>query len=60
MKAEGLAQMFTRHQKLAQATRIAIKTLGLNLLATDESASYAITAVSSSKIDITNICYVMK
>ena len=60
MKAEGLAQMFTRHQKLAQATRIAIKTLGLNLLATDKSASYAITAVSSSKIDIANICYVMK
>ncbi len=60
MKTEGLTQMFTRHEKLARATRAGIKALGLELLAADESASYAITTVSSSKVDITNICYIMK
>ncbi|MFY0609067.1 MAG: alanine--glyoxylate aminotransferase family protein [Candidatus Atelocyanobacterium thalassa] len=60
MKAEGLTQMFTRHEKLARATRAGIRALGLDLLAADESASHAITTVSSSKIDITSICRIME
>ena len=45
MKAEGLENIFARHQRLTQATRAAVKALGLQLFAPDEFASTATTAV---------------
>ncbi len=35
MREEGLENVFARHARLAEATRAALKTLGLKLLATD-------------------------
>ena len=45
MKAEGLENIFARHKRLTQATRAAVKALGLQLFAPDEFASTATTAV---------------
>jgi aspartate aminotransferase-like enzyme len=45
MQAEGLEQIFARHQRLTSATRAAVKALGMPLLAPDGAASPAITAV---------------
>lgn len=44
MKAEGLQQMFDRHQKLAQSIRDAAAAIGLKLLAPD-APSNAVTAI---------------
>lgn len=44
IRKEGLEKVFLRHQKLAEATRAAVKALGLELYA-PESPSNAITAV---------------
>lgn len=44
IRKEGLENVFRRHQKLAEATRAAIKALGLELYAPD-SPSEAVTAV---------------
>ncbi len=60
MKVEGLDRMFTRHQRLTQATRAAIKGLGLPLLAPDDAASCAVTAVMPSKVDAEAIRSTMK
>jgi len=46
LKAEGLQQVFKRHQRLAHATRKAVQSLGLDLYA-KESPSNAVTAVLS-------------
>ncbi|KKD34966.1 pyridoxal-phosphate-dependent aminotransferase family protein [Limnoraphis robusta] len=46
MKAEGLESIFARHHRLMAASRAAMKALNLPLLAPDEAASPAITAVS--------------
>lgn len=45
--AEGLEQVFARHRLLARATREGVRTLGLELLAPDEAASPAVTAVKA-------------
>lgn len=45
MKREGLKEIFARHQRLTQATRGAIKALGLQLFAPDDFASTATTAI---------------
>lgn len=47
MLEEGLDNVFARHELLARATRAAIKGLGIELLAPDDCASKAITAVQS-------------
>lgn len=47
---EGLDQVFARHALLAKATRAAIQGLGLELLAPDECASKAVTAVQSPMV----------
>ncbi|MGQ9508737.1 MAG: pyridoxal-phosphate-dependent aminotransferase family protein [Thermodesulfobacteriota bacterium] len=44
IRKEGLEKVFLRHQKLAEATRAAVKALGLELYA-PESPSNAVTAV---------------
>lgn len=60
MKAEGLENIFARHQRLTQASRAAIKALGLSLFAADEDASPAITAVMPTNVDAEKIRSVMK
>ena len=46
MQAEGLENIFARHQRLMNTTRAAVKALGLPLLGPDAAASPAITAVA--------------
>jgi len=45
MKAEGLENIFARHQRLTQMTRAALKAMNLPLLAPDDVPSNAVTAV---------------
>lgn len=45
MQREGLENIFARHLRLTNATRAAAKAMGLNLLAPDNAASTAVTAV---------------
>ncbi len=51
MKGEGLENIFARHSRLKDATRAAIKALGLKLFAADEVASTAVTAVEPAPLD---------
>lgn len=44
MRADGLENIFSRHKKMADATRSAMRALGLELF-TPAAASYAVTAV---------------
>lgn len=44
MRQDGLENIFTRHKKMAEATRSAMKALGLELFAPD-AASDVVTAV---------------
>jgi aspartate aminotransferase-like enzyme len=60
MKAEGLENIFARHIRLTQATRAAIKAIGLPLFAADNAASTAITAVAPDKVDAEQVRAVMK
>ncbi|MDJ0516617.1 MAG: alanine--glyoxylate aminotransferase family protein [Trichodesmium sp. MO_231.B1] len=46
MQAEGLENIFARHERLKNATRAAVKALGLPLLGLDAVASSAVTAVA--------------
>jgi len=45
MKREGLENIFARHKRLTEATRAAVKALGLKTFAPDGNASTAVTAV---------------
>ncbi|MFH1709872.1 MAG: alanine--glyoxylate aminotransferase family protein [bacterium] len=45
LKAEGLENIFKRHEKLSLAVRAGVKALGFGLLAGDSCASKAVTAV---------------
>ncbi|MEL6496788.1 MAG: alanine--glyoxylate aminotransferase family protein [Cyanobacteria bacterium J06623_7] len=47
MQREGLENIFARHLRLTQATRAAAKAMGLNLLAPDDAASTAVTAIKT-------------
>jgi aspartate aminotransferase-like enzyme len=49
MKEEGLENIFARHHKMAQATRQAIKALGLELFTEANAASDVVTAVKVPK-----------
>jgi aspartate aminotransferase-like enzyme len=60
MQAEGLDAIFARHQRLTQATRSAIRALGLPLFASDGAASPAITAVAPEGVDVEQVRAVMK
>jgi aspartate aminotransferase-like enzyme len=60
MKAEGLENIFARHQRLTQATRAAIKAMGLPLFSPDDAASPAITSVLPEGVDAEKIRSVMK
>ncbi len=60
MQSEGLDAIFARHQRHTLATRAAVQALGLPLLAPDEAASPAITAVIPDQVDAEQIRSVMK
>ncbi len=45
IRAEGLENIFARHEKMQKAARAGMKALGLKLLADDSVASKAVTAV---------------
>ena len=45
MQREGLENIFARHQRLTNATRAAATAMGLTLLAPDDAASTAVTAI---------------
>ncbi|WP_013321398.1 pyridoxal-phosphate-dependent aminotransferase family protein [Gloeothece verrucosa] len=55
MKAEGLENIFARHQRNTAATRAAMKALNLPLFAPDTHASTAITAVIPTTVDAEKI-----
>ncbi len=55
MKAEGLENIFARHQRLMLATRAAMKSLNLELYAPDDAASPAITAVAPTQVEAEKI-----
>ncbi|BFM38641.1 alanine--glyoxylate aminotransferase family protein [Synechocystis sp. LKSZ1] len=55
MQAEGLDNIFTRHQRHTEATRAAMKALGLPLFAPDNAASPAITAVAPVTVEAEKI-----
>jgi aspartate aminotransferase-like enzyme len=60
MRTEGLVSIFTRHQRQMNATRAAIKSLNLPLLAADSCASPALTAVAPQEIEADKIRSLMK
>lgn len=60
MRNEGLEAIFARHRRHTQATRAAIKALGLPLFADDAHASPAITAVIPSGVDAEQIRSVIR
>ncbi|MDY6782881.1 MAG: alanine--glyoxylate aminotransferase family protein [Cyanobacteriota bacterium] len=60
MKAEGLDNIFARHQRLKDATRAAVRGLGLALFAPDEAASTAVTAVLPGETDAEQIRSLLK
>ncbi|PSB20647.1 alanine--glyoxylate aminotransferase family protein [Phormidesmis priestleyi ULC007] len=60
MQAEGLEAIFARHHRLLAATRAAVQAMAMPLLAADECASPAITAVMPSGVDAEQIRSVMK
>jgi aspartate aminotransferase-like enzyme len=60
MRAEGLESIFARHTRHKEATRAAMKALGLPLFAPDTHASPAITSVVPEGVDAEKIRSVMK
>ncbi|NEO63531.1 MAG: alanine--glyoxylate aminotransferase family protein, partial [Moorea sp. SIO4G2] len=60
MQREGLESIFSRHQRLMQATRAAVKALSLPLFGSDEYASPAATAVIPTSVESEQIRSVMK
>lgn len=60
MQAEGLENIFARHQRQMNATRSAVKALGLPLLGPDQNASPAITAVAPTGVAAEDIRSVLK
>ncbi|MGF1480195.1 MAG: pyridoxal-phosphate-dependent aminotransferase family protein [Cyanophyceae cyanobacterium] len=60
MKEEGLENIFARHRRLTQATRAAVKALGLPLFAPDSNASTAVTAIAPTNVEAEQIRAIMK
>ncbi|MEM6611093.1 MAG: alanine--glyoxylate aminotransferase family protein [Cyanobacteria bacterium P01_C01_bin.72] len=51
MQREGLENIFARHTRLTNATRAAAKAIGLELLAPDDAASTAVTAIKADNAE---------
>lgn len=60
LQKEGLESIFTRHERLKNATRAAMKVMNLPLLAADNYASSALTSVAPQGIEPDKIRYAMK
>ena len=60
MQAEGLENIFARHERLRTAARAAVKGLGMPLFAADEYSSPAITAVMPNGVDAEQIRSLMR
>lgn len=60
MKAEGLDNILARHQRQMEATRAAVKAMGLPLFASDHAGSPAITAVAPMGVDAEQVRSIMK
>jgi aspartate aminotransferase-like enzyme len=60
MKAEGLENIFARHQRHMHAARAAVKAMGLPLYAPEGHGSPAITAVAPTTVEAEQIRSVMK
>lgn len=60
MKAEGLDNILARHQRQMEATRAAVKAMGLPLFAPDHAGSPAITAVAPMGVDAEQVRSIMK
>lgn len=60
MRAEGLENIFARHQRHMHATRAAMKAMGLPLYAPDGCGSPAITSVAPTTVEAEKIRSVMK
>jgi aspartate aminotransferase-like enzyme len=60
MQAEGLEAIFARHERLKNATRAAIKAIGLPLYTADDCASPAITAVMPTDVDAEKVRSIMR
>ncbi len=60
MQREGLENIVARHQRLTEATRAAVKALGLKTFAPDNAASTAVTAVDPAPVDAEKIRGIMK
>jgi aspartate aminotransferase-like enzyme len=60
MQAEGLEQIFARHQRQMNATRAAMKALGLPLFAADGCSSPAITAVAPVNVDAEQVRSILR
>ncbi len=60
MQAEGLESIFARHTRHKEATRAAMKALGLPLFAPDTHASPAVTSVVPEGVGAKEICALMK
>jgi aspartate aminotransferase-like enzyme len=60
MQAEGLESIFSRHERLKNATRAAVRGLNLPLFGADDYASPAITAVAPQGIEADKVRSLMK
>ncbi|ANV84103.1 class V aminotransferase [Picosynechococcus sp. PCC 7003] len=60
MQREGLENIFARHQRLTDATRAAVKALGLKTFAPDGNASTAVTAVDPAPLGAEDIRKAMR
>ncbi|MEB3210125.1 MAG: alanine--glyoxylate aminotransferase family protein [Leptolyngbyaceae bacterium] len=60
MKAEGLENIFARHDRHRRATRAAIRAMNLPLLAADDVASPAVTAVAPVGVEAEAIRGILK
>lgn len=60
MQAEGLENIFARHQRHKSATRAAMEALHLPLFASEQSSSPAITAVAPVQVDAEQIRSILK
>jgi aspartate aminotransferase-like enzyme len=60
MQAEGLENIFARHQRHTNATRAAVKALNLPLFTADHAASPAITAVAPVNVDAEHIRSILR
>ncbi|MGG6295804.1 pyridoxal-phosphate-dependent aminotransferase family protein [Leptolyngbya sp. AN02str] len=60
MQNEGLENIFARHHRQMNATRAAMRAMGLPLFAADGAASPAITAVAPAGVDAEQIRSIMK